>query len=52
MPLAAMITLNGMGRRVALQQFVLGYDGRRGDPLIGAIQLYIPLRQAIPQLLR
>jgi hypothetical protein len=26
MTLAAMIALNGMGRRFALQQFVLGYD--------------------------
>jgi hypothetical protein len=52
MPLAAMMALAGRGRRVALHQCVLGDDGRIGDPLIRAIELHIPWRQAINQRLQ
>lgn len=52
MALAAMMPLDGMGRRVALHPCVLGDDGRRGDPLIRAIEFHIPWRQAINQLLQ
>jgi hypothetical protein len=52
MALPAMITLNGMGRCFALDQLVLRDDRRIRRPLIRAIQLYIPLYQAIDQLLQ
>jgi hypothetical protein len=46
------MALDGMGRRVALHPCVLGDDERIGDPLIRAIELHIPWRQAINQLLQ
>jgi hypothetical protein len=52
MSLPAMMVLNGMRRGFALDQFIPRNDRRIGRPLLRAIQLYIPLGQAVHHLLQ
>jgi hypothetical protein len=52
MTLPAVIALDGMRRGFTLHQLVLRDDRRIGGPLIRAIQLHVPLGEALDQLLQ